>query len=242
MRDVITYVFVHGAWHGAWCWNLVGDALRARGAAAIAMDLPVEDPDAGAVEYADAALAAIGDADDCVLVGHSLGGLTTPVVAARLAEQGRPARAMVFLASLLPVPGRSNDAAQAAEPDRLMPGLGAGQTGYPDGSSSWQPQAAIAAMYPDAPPALATWAAGQLRRQQWRISREVTPLRSWPDGAVSVIACGRDGVVNPDWVRRSARLRFGVEAHVLPGDHAPFLSRPEELADLLVGTTLTTAR
>jgi len=46
---------------------------------------------------------AIGDpSDDVVLVGHSLGGLTIPLVAER-----RPVARLVFLSALLPVPGRS---------------------------------------------------------------------------------------------------------------------------------------
>ncbi|MFZ3249884.1 MAG: alpha/beta fold hydrolase, partial [Pseudolabrys sp.] len=26
-----TFVLVHGAWHGGWCWRRVADRLRARG-------------------------------------------------------------------------------------------------------------------------------------------------------------------------------------------------------------------
>lgn len=26
-----TYVLVHGAWHGGWCWSRVADALRSQG-------------------------------------------------------------------------------------------------------------------------------------------------------------------------------------------------------------------
>jgi pimeloyl-ACP methyl ester carboxylesterase len=226
---VAIFGLVHGAWHGAWCWNLVASALRERGHEAVAVDLPAEDPTAGADAYADVVERALSAYDEVVLVGHSLAGLTIPVVAQR-----RPVRRMIFVAPLLPQPGASFDEIRAAEPDILMPGLGAGQTGYPDGSSQWQPQAAIAAMFPDAPPMLAEWAAGRLRRQQWRVSREVTPLRSWPSGEVRMIACGNDAVVNPDWIRRNAKVRFGAEASVIPGDHSPFLTRPAELADLLV--------
>jgi pimeloyl-ACP methyl ester carboxylesterase len=226
---VITFGLVHGAWHGAWCWDLVAAELRERGHGAVAVDLPCDDPRAGAEAYAGVVLDALADADDVVLVGHSLGGLTIPVVA-----QERRIRAMVYLAPLLPTVGSSFDDCHAAEPDRLMPGLGAGQIPSEDGSSVWQPQAAIALMYPDAPPGLADWAAARLRRQCWRVSQEVTPLRASPALPVTVIACGADAVVNPDWVRRSARVRFGVEAVVLPGDHSPFLARPAQLADLLV--------
>ena len=35
-----TYVFVHGAWHGAWCWSKVVALLEGAGHKAIALDLP----------------------------------------------------------------------------------------------------------------------------------------------------------------------------------------------------------
>ena len=34
------YVFVHGAWHGAWCWRKVAVLLERAGHKAIALDLP----------------------------------------------------------------------------------------------------------------------------------------------------------------------------------------------------------
>jgi Asp-tRNA(Asn)/Glu-tRNA(Gln) amidotransferase A subunit family amidase len=228
---VATFGLVHGAWHGAWCWEQVVARLEALGQEAVAVDLPAEEPDAGAEAYAQVVLGALADHSDIVLVGHSWAGLTLPVVAA-----SRPVRRMVFLAPLLPKPGYSFDELLAAEPDMLMPGLGAGQEVLADGSTRWQPAAAVATMYPDAPPALAEAAARRLRLQAWRITHETTPLTTWPAGEVQVIAGANDAVVNADWVRRAARVRFGVEAHLLPGDHAPFLSRPEELADLLVSS------
>ena len=232
-----TFGLVHGAWHGAWCWELLADELIGRGHEVVAPDLPIDDPSAGAEAYTQVILDALAGAEpDLVLVGHSLGGLTVPVVAQRLAAMGRPVRRMVLLAPLLPRPGRSVEELRGDEPDQLMPGLSAGQIRHPDRSTTWQPQAAIATMYPDAPAPLAEWAANRLRRQYWLITQEITPLIAWPAGEVSVIACASDGVVNPDWVRRVARVRLGVEAYVLPGDHSPFLSRPAQLADRLLAT------
>ena len=39
-RDRSTFVFVHGAWHGGWCWSEVVRLLAERGYPAIALDLP----------------------------------------------------------------------------------------------------------------------------------------------------------------------------------------------------------
>src|SRR6185436_4679232 len=52
-----TFALVHGSWHGAWCWERLEPELAARGHRAIAIDLPIEDPDAGLGRHADAAWA-----------------------------------------------------------------------------------------------------------------------------------------------------------------------------------------
>jgi len=41
-----TFVLVHGAWHGAWCWSPVVDRLSAAGFNAVALDLPGHGVDA----------------------------------------------------------------------------------------------------------------------------------------------------------------------------------------------------
>ena len=95
-----TFALVHGAWHGAWCWERLVPEIEGHGHAAIAVDLPCDDVEAGCAAYAEVVLAQIAQADDdLVLVGHSLGGLTIPLVAA-----ARPARKLVFLCALLPRP------------------------------------------------------------------------------------------------------------------------------------------
>lgn len=231
------FVLVHGGWHGAWCWELLVPELAARGHRAVAVDLPIGDPAAGAAEYAAVAAAAAdslghrsaeGDAD-VVLVAHSLAGLTVPLVAAT-----RPVRHVVYLAALLPDPGRSWDAQAAAGERQTRRGLGRGQTVHEDGSSSLRPEAAVQRLYPDSPPDVARRAADRLRPQQWRITAEPTPLRTWPAVPSTYVLCSDDLVVDDGWARRAVPERLGVEPVVLPGDHSPFLARPAELADLLV--------
>ena len=45
-----TFVFVHGAWHGAWCWSRLLPEMEARGHQSVVMDLPVAD---GAATFED---------------------------------------------------------------------------------------------------------------------------------------------------------------------------------------------
>ena len=78
-----TFVLVHGAFHGAWCWYKVIAGLEAAGHRAIAPDLPGHGLDRTPMEtctldrYVSTVVAAIEAAEEpVVLVGHSLGGVT----------------------------------------------------------------------------------------------------------------------------------------------------------------------
>lgn len=235
---VVVFGLVHGAWHRGWHWHLLVAELAGRGYQSIAVDLPTEEADAGADRYADVVLDALAGYADVVLVAHSLGGLTAAVVARR-----RPVRELVLVAPLLPEPELSWDAVARREGDLLQRGLGRGQVAGPGGSSSWLPERAVERLYPDVSGDLAAEAARRLRPQYWRISGEVTPLAEWPAVPTRVVVCADDLVVTPDALRRVVRqraesvgtARLPAELVELAGGHSPFLARPAELADLLIG-------
>ena len=95
-----TFALVHGAWGSGWHWASIPERLRAAGHEVVAPDLPCDDPAATFDDYAQVVLDALGDADDVVVVGFSLGGLT----AARVAV-ARPVRDLVYIAAIVPEPG-----------------------------------------------------------------------------------------------------------------------------------------
>jgi pimeloyl-ACP methyl ester carboxylesterase len=225
---VTTFGLVHGAYHGAWCWRELSPLLRARGHRVVAVDLPNEDPDAGAATYARTIVDQLGDEQQVVLVGHSLAGLTLPVVATL-----RPVGHLVYLCALLPSPGRSFDAVQATEPVYTSYTATVDGVANADGSASCPAERAIELFYHDCPPALATWAAGQLRRQHWRVVQEVSPLAARGTTASSAIVCTGDRVVDLDWARMAAHRELGVAPIELPGGHSPFLAQPGRLAQVL---------
>ena len=109
-EPVATFGLVHGAGHGAWCWDRLIPALAAYGHRAATMDLPCADPAAGARRYAEVVDRALPPADDLILVGHSLGGLTIPLVKAVARSE------LVFLCALIPEFGRTLRIRPAADP------------------------------------------------------------------------------------------------------------------------------
>lgn len=224
-----TFGLVHGAFHGSWCWEQLTGVLEARGHQVVTVDLPCEDPAAGASEYADAAVEAFRDApDDVVLVGHSLGGLTIPVIAAR-----RPVSRLVFLCAMLPRPGRAHDDVMRDEPDMVLPGPAGGAYAAADGSSHWHSDAAAAYFFADCRPEVSAWAAARLRGQFWKITRELTPLRSWPAVPCSAVIGARDLVINPAWSKRVTPGVLGISPIEIDCGHSPFFSAPALLADAI---------
>jgi pimeloyl-ACP methyl ester carboxylesterase len=108
-----TFVLIHGAWHGGWCWRFVSERLMARGHRVFAPTLTGLGERRhllDAVTSLDVSIADIEnlleaeELNDVVLVGHSFGGLVASGVADR-----KPAalRALVFVDSLLVENGQS---------------------------------------------------------------------------------------------------------------------------------------
>lgn len=227
-----TFGLVHGAYHGSWCWEHLKATLEQRGHRVLTVDLPCEDPEAGAAEYAQVSIEAFADApDDLVLVGHSLGGLTIPLVATQ-----RPVGQLVFLSAMMPRLGRTHGDVVAEEPDMVLAGPDEGAYSGVDGATRWHPDAAARWFFADCQPDVAAWAASQLRGQFWKITQEVTPIQGWPAARSRAIIGSHDPVINPAWSRRVIPTVLGVTPIELDCGHSPFLSVPELLADALLDT------
>jgi pimeloyl-ACP methyl ester carboxylesterase len=225
----VDFALVHGGYHGAWCWDFLRPELERLGHGVVAVDLPISTPGLGASDYASAVEAALDPAGQPVLVGHSMGGLVIPLVASH-----RPVARLIFLAAMLPSPGRSANEQRGSEPiDGRIPPATAEWTDLGDDVWTVGARTATELFYHDAQPAVARWATARLRPQCYRIMNEVTPLAEWPDVACRSIVCRDDRAVNPAWGRTSARERLGIDAVQIDGGHSPFLTRPAELARLI---------
>ncbi|HEV8421064.1 MAG TPA: alpha/beta fold hydrolase, partial [Actinomycetota bacterium] len=90
-------------------------------------------------------------------------------------------------------------------------------------------------LFHDCSPEVAAWAL--TTRVDWYPSglyEETCPLAAWPDVASAYILCRGDRTIRPEWSRSAARDLLGVEAIELPGGHCPHVSRPANLASVLV--------
>ena len=91
-----TFVLVHGAWHGGWCWRRVADVLMARGNRVFTPTLTgvgdrahLFSKDISLRTHVEDILAVVEteELSDFVLVGHSYGGFVISGVADALRER-----------------------------------------------------------------------------------------------------------------------------------------------------------
>jgi pimeloyl-ACP methyl ester carboxylesterase len=221
-----TFVLIPGAGSDAWIWHLVVAELERRGHAAIAVDLPCEDPAAGLPEYVDAVVAAIGERRDVTIVAQSLAGFTGPLVCERV-----PVKLLVLVNAMIPRPGESAgewwDATRHEE--AIAPLIARHGPMH-----QWGPGALAEVFVHDVPPALAAESAHHVRRQSGGPFTTPWPLKAWPAVPTRVLVGRDDRLFPPEFQRRVARERLGVTPDELDGGHLLMLSRPVELAERLV--------
>lgn len=204
-----TFALVHGGGGSGWDWHLVAAELRDRGHDTVAVDLPNEDHLAGWDEYTETVVHALGDRRDVVVVGHSLGGFTAPLVCERT-----PVDLLVLVAAMIPSPGEVFSDWWA--------NTGYEGSGYDD------------LFYHDVPPALAAEARRRERDEASKVRQQPWPLERWPDTPTRYLLCRDDRMLRAEWARRHARERLGIEPDEMDGGHYIVLARPRQLADRLV--------
>jgi pimeloyl-ACP methyl ester carboxylesterase len=224
-ESVITFGLVHGAFHGAWCWDKLSPLLQSAGHKVVAMDLPVDDPSADFDTYTDVVIEALGNAQNIVLVGHSRAGNVIPRVASRI-----PIQQLIYLCS--GINPAANQSAGSDEPKHMGAGYSDAINKQADGLSVFDKNKAAKFFYQDCEAEIAKWATAQLRPQNR--ADGAPKLAKQPDVSTEVILCQDDRVTRPEWLRWAAQHYLGTTAIELPGGHSPFLSRPVQLAQKIL--------
>ncbi|MDG4774553.1 alpha/beta hydrolase [Solwaraspora sp. WMMD792] len=210
-----TFVLIPGGGTDPWYWHRLVNELRVRGHEAIPVDLPCEDDAAGFDEYADTVVAAIGGRADAVLVAHSLGGFTGPLVAARV-----PVRMLVLLSAMIPVPGETAGDWWA-------------NTGHA-AALAGQPELDVLALFTHGmPDDLAAEVLRHDRDQSGAPFGQPWPLPAWPDVPTRFVVCRDDRFFPAGFIRGLVARRLGITPDEIGGGHLAALTHHRELADQL---------
>ncbi len=233
------YVFVHGAWHGGWCWDKVVPLLEGAGHKAIAVDLPGhggdETPIAQATfeAYCNKARELVeAQPEPVILVGHSMGGRVVTQVAELCPDK---IRTLVYLAAILL---RNGENTIPADPDTGETLLDRSVIESDDGSYQTLREDSIKELlFHDCSDDDTDRAMALLESRQ--ASQPFTiPMRLTNENFGRVrkvyIECLQDKAMTPGQQRMMYTLTPCDKVISMNTSHSPFLSSPQELADHLV--------
>lgn len=214
-----TFVLLPGAGGMAWNWHRVEPLLAEAGHDVVAVDLPGGDPDTGLADYADLVVDDVGDRDDVTLVALSLGAFTAALVAGRL-----PVSSITLLNAMVPLDGeRPGEWWEATGWDAAFVG---------DSRRGGRPTTFDPATHflHDLPPDVVAASADHHREEAAAAFESPCHFGSWPSVPLRAVAGAGDRFFPPDFQRRIARQRLGVDLDVIPGGHLAPLSRPADVA------------
>ncbi len=236
-----TYVLVHGAWHGAWCWRKVIPGLQERGHSVRTVDLPGHGEDTTPISEVtlDAYTARVRELveqlekqrrEPVVLVGHSMGGLVITQVAEEIPDA---LEGLIYLTAFLLPPGATLlETAQADSDALVLPNL---EVNEERGFATLPDDRLKEIFYADCPAEDVLYAKSRLVAQA--LAPFATPLDYTEArfGRVprSYIECSQDRAISLAAQRRMHAAVPCRRVETVESSHSPFFSQPEDLAALL---------
>lgn len=233
-----TFVLVHGAWHGSWCWDEVVSQLQAAGHNAVTLDLPGRAGDT--TPYRQISLASYTDkvrrvvelqSEPVVLVGHSMGGISISASAEQIPDR---VRALVFVCAYLLRNGQSlMEVAQSDTNGSLLPYVAIDQAEACLRVAADAPLADI--FYGHCSPSHVARARAMLVAEP--LMPGATPLALSADRYGRVprvyVETTTDNTVPIELQRRMYEASPCARVVTLETDHSPFFSAPAALAAAL---------
>lgn len=233
-----TILLVHGACHGAWCWDLMIPVLSASGHSVIAPDLPgragygkpgwrltLKDYAAAIVEIASR------QSKPVIAVGHSMGGM---VIAAAAESAPELFERLVFVTAFMPVSGDS--LASLAAMDQHSELHGAAKLSWLRGTVSIDPLRLQPVYCGDCSEAEVAWAAARIGPESARPSLAKVKLSAERFQPIprSYIRCTQDRALSVQMQDQMIARQPCDHVASLDASHSPFLSVPDQLAAALL--------
>lgn len=214
-------MLIPGAGGNAAYWSRLGTELERLGHRAVPVEIPQDDPNLVLADWAASVDAAVPAVDDVILVAQSLGGFVAPLVR-------RPARMIVFLNAMIPVPHETPDdwwEATGSQPARRTADEAAGRDPEFDMEQHF--------LHDLSDEARAALFAAKPRDASVTAMASPCDFDAWPDVPIRVLV-GRDDRFFPlNFQRRIAKERLGLDVDEVPGGHLTAVSFPAAVAEQL---------
>jgi pimeloyl-ACP methyl ester carboxylesterase len=219
-----TFVLVHGAWLGGWCWKKVTSQLRAAGHEVFAPTLTglgerahLFTPKVGLDTHVEDVVAVLEYEDlmDVILVGHSYAGMVIAGVAQKAANR---LKELVYLDSFLPEHGKSLDDYLPAP--------------HPSVDGRIEPLDYRAALGVSSEQDI-DWMTPRLSAQPERSDSQPVDLSRAVDLRQSYIQCSINFPCLVEAAERAKRQGFRF-IELISANHCPMVTQPDELVKILI--------
>ena len=233
-----TFLLVHGAWHGAWCWEKTAAELEKAGHRVVTVDLPSHGNDKTPAHevtldsYAQAIAKAINaEKEKVVLVGHSMGGIAISAAAELVPDR---IQRLIYLAAFLPRDGESLLALEERNPRPSVPPSLIIEEGSP--TADVQPAKVRDLFYHDV--ADHEFEAAKSKWTPQPLAPLATPVKLTAErfGRVpkSYLECTDDKAISVELQRDMISKTKVDKVESLAASHSPFLSMPVDTARALM--------
>lgn len=228
-----TYLLIHGAWHGGWCWHKVVARLERLGHTVLVPDLPGLGRDRTTMDRISLPFwrKFVCDLLDeqpepVILVGHSRGGLLITEAAEHRPDR---IRLLVYLTAFLPRDGECLfDLAAQAVGSEVLPNLVVSADGL---SSTVREEAIRNAFFGECSDDDVALARSLIQPEP--VLPSATPVHVTAENFGRVprvyIECLRDRAITPMLQKQMHTKNPCRQVVSIDTDHSPFLSRPDEL-------------
>ena len=233
-------LLIHGAWHGAWCWDDLIPELEARGHAARAIDLPGLGADQTPNDQVtlDAYAQRIADEVRAMgprvwLTGHSMGGLAITQAAEHVCDR---LAGLIYVTAAVPLDGQSMSQAFAATGEQTV---AARMSFDPETNTAYVADEHLRDMFYNLCSDAQVERARRLLRPRQPLAPTSMPVSVSAERFGSVpryyVECLQDHAL-PIGFQRAMHRAAGMDGvATLEADHSPFFSCPAELAAAMDG-------
>jgi pimeloyl-ACP methyl ester carboxylesterase len=232
-----TYVLVHGAWHGGWCWHKIVPRLRAEGHTVVAPDMPGHGHDSRPIAPVtlDDIVGQIHETIDAqdepvILVGHSYGGAMITQAAEQRSDK---IKSLVYVTAFLLDQGQS--VMNLAEQDSDSRLTGQVDVSPKGDTMTVKPQVVRDCFYAQCSDEDVAYSLPRLGPEA--ISGLRTPMQTSAESFGRLpryyVECLKDNAISPSLQKKLYTALPCERVFSLDTDHSPFFSAPDALARIL---------
>ena len=236
-----TFILLHGAWHGSWCWKLTKSLLTDQDHIVLTPDLPGSGNDTTPIKkvslslYVKKLVTLINSCNDnVILVGHSMSGIVISAIAEEIPNK---ISILVYLCAFMP---QNNQCLFDIRKSDINHSLIELEFSHDNLSHMPKNNCIETALYGRCGKEEIEFAKFKLKPQAAIIAQTRVSLSEIKFGAVPkiYIECTEDKALSIHLQREMIKAHPRTKVYSINADHSPFLSAPKILAEILHNISL----